>query len=325
MIENDCQTSVLFSELVSKWRSGTASGQGNGVSVSALRGKVSFTSAFHQKKKTHHKKSPRKSQKKTDIHGSSIHGPFIHHPFIQHLWSSYSQHSCDFFVGIRHWSQALLIQDEDLLIRWHLGILASLGWNFQTKRNTGSLLAGVFLFKWQCLVNSGIDFFPWSQDEMRVWKMAGHQAFSTTLPHLGSPKGSHQMCFSTILTLGQLQVAARKSQEVLLAGRGFLGSGVRLQHRFFPRNFWWNRGGILVGNRWKTWHFLKKMGATTICQQTPRSYRFWAHFWGIENSKPQNGHFLVEIGDFKTSISFTFWRSDRIYLPRDMASSWLVG
>ena len=180
-------------------------------------------------------------------------------------------------IGVRlSWSKMKTFWSIGILASWHLW-----GGISKQNRNSGSLLAGVFLFKWQCVVNSGIDFFPWSQDEMRVWKMAGHQAFSTTLPHLGSPKGSHQMCFSTILTLGQLQVAARKSQEVLLAGRGFWGPGSGgADVVLFPRNFWWNRGGILVGNRWKTSHFLKKMGATTICQQTPRSYHFWAHFWG---------------------------------------------
>lgn len=147
MIGTDCQTSVPFSELVSKWRSDTASGQGTswlalgmGWRVSALRGKVSFTSTFHQKKKTHQRNHPENPKKKltsmdhpsmvpsSTIPSSSTCGPATPNiPVTSWLASG---------IGVRlSWSKMKTFWSVGILASWHL-------WggeqNFQTKRNSGS-------------------------------------------------------------------------------------------------------------------------------------------------------------------------------------------
>lgn len=232
------------------------------------------------------------------------------------------------FQWLLRWHQALESgsldprwRPFDPLASWHLGIFG-VGNKISKQKETVGVHAGVFLFKWQCLVTVGLIFFH----EAKVrWELKNGRTSSVfhDSPTPWQPQGvASNVLLDHLDSWPTPSCSSQKSRSTPGRAR-FLGSG-GADVVLLPRIFGGIAGESLLGG-WKTSHFLKKMGATTICQQTPRSYHFWAHFWGIENSKPQNGHFLVEIGDFKTSISFTFWRSDRIYLPRDMASSWLVG
>lgn len=203
-------------------------------------------------------------------------------------------------IGVRlSWSKMKTFWSVGILASWHL-------WGGISKqKETVGVQAGVFLFKWQCLVTVGLIFFH--EAKMR-WELKNGRTSSVfhDSPTPWQPQGvASNVLLDHLDSWPTPSCSSQKSRSTPGRAR-FLGSG-GADVVVLPRIFGGIAGESLLGG-WKTSHFLKKMGATTICQQTPRSYHFWAHFWGIENSKPQNGHFLVEIGDFKTSISFTIYQ-----------------
>lgn len=93
--------------------------------------------------------------------------------------------------------------------------------------------------------NSGIDFFPWSQDEMRVEKWQDIKRFPRLSHTLAAPRGRIKCASrpSWLLANSKLQLAKVKKYSWQGEVSGVRGS----RRRFVTPHFWWNRGGILVG------------------------------------------------------------------------------